>query len=152
MNTVQLNEVLSAHLSDDVFKGVHPASRLPVMSDEIKYPFCFVANTDCGHSPGQHWVAFYFDANGFGRYFDSFGRMPRHTDWINYLTGHSLHGMWDYCKAAIQSLDSEACGQYCIYYLINRHWTPLCISDYMLMHDVKESDVLDFCNALSTVN
>lgn len=109
---------------------------------DITYPFCFMANTECAHNTGAHWVAFYFDHQGTARYFDSFGRQPMYSEWMNYLTGNSKHGLWDFSKTQIQSLDSIACGQYCIYYLLKRHYTSLKVDDYLLMHNVTENDVL----------
>lgn len=142
-----INKVLTKHLGRNVFKGVFPASQLPPVGDftgaNVDYPFCFVANTDTADKTGQHWVAFYFDKTGMARYFDSFGREPCYRDWLNYLSGNSKLGLWDYCRAEIQSLDSIACGEYCIYYLIKRHFTPLDVQDYALMSDVKEMDVIN---------
>ena len=146
MDSQSIDRVLTRHLGKHVFKGVFPASQLPIVggygSSDLKYPFCFVANTDIAEKSGQHWVAFYFDKNGKARYFDSFGRKPYYKDWLHYLTGNSKEGLWDYNRAEIQALDSVTCGQYCIYYLLKRHSTSLDIDDYSLMMNVKERDVL----------
>ena len=153
MDTFTIEELLMKELGHRVFKGVHSASMLPIVGDissnrDISYPFCFVANTECQHNPGEHWVAFYFDRGGEAHYFDSFGKQPLYRAWLNYLTGNSSQGLWDYSKTQIQSLDSPACGHYCIYYLIKRHCTPLNVNDYKLMLNVSESEVLNFVNAL----
>ena len=82
MDTETIANILYKELGQDVFKGVHPASKLPVVGGvannggDIKHPFCFVANTECINNSGQHWVAFYFDRRGAAHYFDSFGRQP----------------------------------------------------------------------------
>ena len=146
MDTKEIEDVLNKHMDKEVFKGVHSASQLPVMGKKIHYPFCFVCNTDNGKKSGLHWVAFYFDCRGKGHYFDSFGSYPYHKEWVNYLTGHSYVGDWDFCRAEVQPLDSDACGHYCIYYLMMRHHTPLDVSDYVLVSGVKEEDAKDFFN------
>ena len=148
MDTVTLDRLLTKALGSDIFKGVHPASNLPLVGNntgkEIHYPFAFIENTDTADKPGAHWVAFYFDINGKGHYFDSFGKMPMYRDWQNYIQGNSKLGEWDYNIANIQPLDSTACGHFCVTYLVKRHLTGLHIGDHSLMCDVTESDVIDF--------
>jgi len=152
MDSQTINQLLTRTIGGEVFKGVFPASQLPPVGDitgaKVKYPFCFVANTDSADKNGQHWVAFYFDEEGKARYFDSFGKKPYYRDWINYLAGNSKDGLWDYCRAEIQPLDSFACGEFCIYYLLKRHFTPLHIDDYALMFEVVEADAVNLCKVL----
>jgi len=157
MDTFTINNVLTKAMGPTVFKGVFPASDLPPVGNSNKvgrvvYPFCFVANTDCCHKSGDHWVAFYFDKEGKARYFDSFGRLPMYRDWINYMTGMSKEGLWYYNKACIQSQQSGACGEYCIYYLLKRHSTPLTVDDYTLMNNVTENDACSLVKKYMTRN
>lgn len=149
MDTQSINDAMRNVLSPTHFLGVFPASHLPVISESDKYPFCFIANTDGVFRQGAHWVSFYFDSRGVAHYFDSFGQAPYYSDWINYLSGNSRDGIWDYFKVQIQPYDSPFCGKYCIYYLIKRHFSPLHISDFLLMDGVSEKNVVDLYEAIT---
>ena len=75
MNSQQLDTILRYNqYSKKYFKGVYAANQLPFILDS--YPAAFVVNTDPSDLPGTHWVAFYFDMNGKGEFFDSYGKAP----------------------------------------------------------------------------
>jgi len=148
MDTNTIDYLLSKTLGRKVFRGVFSASALPVLEEHVDYPICMVVNTDCSHKLGTHWSSLYFDSLGVGRFFDSFGRLPMYRSWINYLSGNSKLGLWQFCKADIQPCNSDACGEYCIYYLVKRHLTSLNVNDYSLMCDVTEYDVKKFVQNL----
>lgn len=143
MDTFTVEKTLYKLLGTDIFIGAFPAGNLPTVTDSSgsEYPFCLVANTDVASKAGDHWVALYFDAKGEGHYFDSIGRAPPYRDWVNYMQAHSRHGVWDWCRADIQPLDSPLCGQFCITYLLKRHNTPLHVLDYTLMCDENKYSV-----------
>jgi hypothetical protein len=148
METQEINNLLTQALGTVVFKGVFPASQLPVIPQKIRYPWCIVCNTD-GQGPGMHWVCMYFDENHIGHYFDSFGSYPYHKEWCHYLSAMSFMGIWDYFKVSVQPVDSALCGAYVIYYLIKRHTTPLHVSDYVLMNNVSPNAVRKFVETLT---
>lgn len=129
-----------AHLPSSVFLGVYAADTLPSTLPHSRA--CgFVANTDPAAQKGRHWVAFYFDRNGNGHYFDSFGQPPPREDWKDYLLHKARTRQWFWSPRPLQSASSPNCGPFAIYYLCVRHTTPLSITDTRLMKDVTEQKV-----------
>ena len=117
MNTSQIWTALKSDpVTGKKFLGVFPADRLP---KEIEsYPKGFIANTDVSGKPGTHWVAFYFPSEGKAEFFDSYGQPPGryHKFFRDYLK----HYDWGYNKRQLQSIWTDVCGQYCIFYLSHR--------------------------------
>ena len=85
-----------------------------------RYPCGLVVNTDPSDEPGTHWVAFYFPSKGKGEFFDSYGHPPDYynSSFKNFLERHSRE--WSFNNRKLQSVWSDVCGQYCIFYLIHR--------------------------------
>ena len=54
--------------------------------------------------PGEHWLAIYFDDDGKGEFFDSFGRSPG-PYFANYMDKHS--STWIYNDTQLQNLVSS---------------------------------------------
>ena len=100
------------------FRGVFAADRLPRTVPQ--YPSSYIVNTDPASKPGTHWVAFYFPNKDQGEFFDSYGQTPEfyHRAFENFLNHNSYR--WTYNRIALQSLTSNACGQYCLWYLLHR--------------------------------
>ena len=124
MNTAQITHALEEDpITKKTFCGVFPSDKLPQTID--KYPCGFVANTDPSSKPGTHWISIWIgpsNARGdhnkiLGEYFDSYG-----TDvplvFRNYLEKHT--DKWKYNKRKLQSIWSDVCGDYCIFYLSHR--------------------------------
>ena len=44
-----------------IFLGAFAKNEVPT---EFKFPACFIANTHTRNKPGQHWLAFFYDAKG----------------------------------------------------------------------------------------
>ena len=115
MDTNQIREILkSDKLTKSSFLGVYARDMLPKTSSP-RYPFCCVANTEPSESPGEHWVAMYFDAEGRGEFFCSYGSTPRQGEFDRFLRRNSSN--WIYNDSCLQSTDSLVCGHYCIFYL-----------------------------------
>jgi len=96
------------------FCGVFAADTLPRQLDTL--PALLIANTDCSHLSGQHWVAFHVDKNGRGEFFDSYGRAPfvrAHRQFLNRVCTKWVHN-----PTRLQDLGGTVCGQYCITYLL----------------------------------
>lgn len=119
MNTKQLDWVMkSDRFAKLQFRGVYAADQLPVKVRE--FPSAYIANTDPTSKPGTHWVAFYFADEVHGEFFDSYGMSP---DFYNekfeqFVKTNS--STWTFNDKKLQSLDSQVCGQYCLYYLLLR--------------------------------
>ena len=71
MNTDEIERAICQDPSAEaIFGGVYARDQLP---KSIKYPTAMVWNTDPANQPGEHWVATYFNEDGMGEYFDSYG-------------------------------------------------------------------------------
>lgn len=138
--TKQLDHILKP--MGGIFKGTYPSDELP-NCQHFTFPWCLIANTDCSHKPGAHWIGIYFDTEQNGHYFDSYGMAPTKRKWLQFLTRNSRSGYWDMQRRKIQSEWSPFCGHYVAYYLLARHLCPLSVSDYKLMLHVNDSNILD---------
>ena len=94
------------------FLGVYPSDMLPT---RIPLPCSLIANLDTSEERGSHWVCFYFPNHGLPEYMDSYGMDP--------LASFEEFMGYDYrCNThLLQSPLSAVCGQYCLYYLLQRH-------------------------------
>ena len=101
------------------FAGVYAIDQLPLVTVK-DYPKSFVINTDPKTLPGTHWIAVYFTDKMNGEFFDSYGQHPNGYDrnFIDVIERNALE--WTYNEKRLQSPFSTVCGQYCIYYLVNR--------------------------------
>ena len=131
--------------------GVFPVDRLPAPE---AYPFCVVQNLDTSKQPGSHWTATYVDHDGYGAYFDSYGRCPPKRI-ETYLKRHcdDAAGGWAHNDQAVQSVYSSACGQHCLYFLWSKANYPelgfdQIISTYQdaAANDDNDRFVTDFVN------
>lgn len=108
-----------------------------------KKPASFIFNLDPSHEPGSHWVAVYYTARGQYWYFDSYGSPPPEdlTRTYEYLREWTL---------PVQSLFSNVCGHYCIYFLYlcvkGLTWTQINTE----MAYINDKQVKKFVNCLNT--
>ena len=119
MDTFQIARALEQDATTSKkFCGVFPSDKLPQVMD--RYPCGFVANTDPSSQSGTHWIAFYFASEHKAEFFDSYGQPPDHyrDSFVDFLDKHSYE--WDFNKRKLQSIWSDVCGQYCIFYLSHR--------------------------------
>ena len=79
------------------------------------YPSCFIINTDPRSLPGEHWLALFYNKNGYASFFDSYANSPDYFNLEQYIYNTSTG--FDYNKKRIQG-DSEYCGFYCILFLL----------------------------------
>lgn len=82
----------------------------------------FILNTDYQTGPGEHWVAVYFAPySRVAEFFDPLGRSvkdydPRLMAFLRRNKEYTLENAPQRC----QSVYGEACGQFCLYYLLKR--------------------------------
>ena len=106
MNTKQIATILKCdYVTKDIFQGVYAIDQLPSWQ-----PGAYVVNTDEQDKPGEHWVAVYQK-----EYFDSYGLPPLDTRLIDFLEND-----YQYNKVPLQQPLSNACGFYCVYYILER--------------------------------
>jgi hypothetical protein len=116
MNTGQLLKcVRSDPTLNSQCDGVYPVNRIPTPEG---YPVCVIVNLDPHNKPGSHWIAIHIDQEGFGVFFDSYGRRPEKKQIKSYLQQNCRD--WTTSGRAVQSPFSSTCGQYCVYFLYHR--------------------------------
>ena len=113
MNTEEIEKAICRVPSaESIFARVYARDQLPEL---IKYPAAMVWNTDPADQPGEHWVAAYFDEDGMGEYFDSYGLKPP-PFFEQYMERHSKQWIWN--QIQLQDLWTSACGHFCVFYVI----------------------------------
>ena len=117
MNSNQLRWILSNEkVTKHAFCGVFALDEVKYLQN-TSFPSAYVFNLDPGYKPGLHWVGVYFDKNGVGEYFDSFGRPPT-REIRKFLDSYAEQ--WKYNGVQIQEMYSTTCGQFVIFYLYQR--------------------------------
>ena len=115
--SLNTNEIYKILFKDEFakkdFKKVVPFDCLPNHPD---YPSSFVVNTDPRGQKGEHWLALYYDEKGVCTFFDSFGNNPNYFGLDKYIQRTSTK--YEYNNMQIQSLFSNTCGYYCIYFIL----------------------------------
>ena len=97
-------------ISKNNFLGVFAADKIP----HFIPPFCcFIMNTDRQGLEGEHWVCI-FCKGGMKFYFDSYdgNEIYGNENWRQFLSKE-----WNRNNIVLQQLDSDVCGDYCIYFL-----------------------------------
>ena len=127
MDTLQIERILkNDSYAEKIFKGVYPKDQLPT----VEYPGSYIVNTDPNTSPGEHWVAMFFNNPRSAQFFDSYGLLPIVYGLTDFLDSHS--SSWTCNSKTLQSLISEVCGHYTVYYILFRS-RGCCLSE-MLTH------------------
>ena len=109
MNTKQINAILEYDcMTKDLYHGEFPMDQLPTLQHGA-----YIINTDDHDEPGEHWLAVYVDKDV--EYFDSFGLFP-----LDSRLEHFLGDDYLYNAAPMQQIFSNACGFYCVYYILHR--------------------------------
>ena len=94
------------------FLGVFASDKLP---KTIRTPSSLIANLDRSEDTGSHWVALFFPNDGLAEYMDSYGFAPSTP--FREILGSTFR-----CnKTFLQSPFSAVCGQYCLYFLMQRN-------------------------------
>lgn len=117
MNSSQIHKILTRDpISTRFFIGVYPSDLIPVIR---KFPSSLVLNTDKHDEGGSHWLAVYIQDEETLDFFDSFGLPPEaYGEDIARFVMNYRHVRRN--KIPLQSLTSNVCGQYCIYFIIKR--------------------------------
>lgn len=150
MDTIQLALILRKDkYTRGVFQGVYPSDKLTVTISS--YPALFVANVDMSGKPGSHWVSFYFTKDRDGEYFDSYGQPPSsNTQAFNAFLDNNFNN-WTFNTVTLQSVDSDICGYYCLYFtlfhrrdvnmnsIVNRFSKNKCRNDHLVKHFIEKN-------------
>ena len=85
MNTLEITQCLKKDpYAKAIFKQVVPRDKLPNVP-RLGYPSAFVINTQPSNMRGEHWLAVYYDKQGFCTFFDSYGMRPSFYNLCNFV-------------------------------------------------------------------
>lgn len=113
MRTKQLEKALKFNRDTRVvFKGVYAYNRLPRKIPKGK-KVALIANTDPGHKPGTHWVAFFY-TNTCVYFFDSMGNPPWKPGFQRLMQFRRTKRVFN---TRIQGIGT-VCGHYCLYFIL----------------------------------
>lgn len=110
-----MRKVLSRDLGSS-FGGVYPLDLLP--DHLISNQKGIVINLDPHDKPGSHWVSLYLNGKQID-FFDSYGLPPLHEDLRNFISNNCTN--YNCNLRRYQEYDTDVCGQYCVYFLHQRH-------------------------------
>ena len=99
------------------FIGVYPSDKIP--NFHTSESRALVINTDKSSEPGRHWIAVFIENNQHVEFFDSFG-LPPEAYGSDITTFVRRYPQVSCNKIPFQSLTSNVCGPYCIYFLVKR--------------------------------
>ena len=77
-----------------------------------------ICNTDNSRGNGKHWVTFHFPKKGAREFFDSMGNPP---DFYRAGFPQRLRVQYKMNTTQIQQSESNVCGLYAAFYVIQRH-------------------------------
>lgn len=114
-----------------------------MVSKKIIAIYFYIYST--AENPGKHWfIVFVFD--DVCEVFDSLGANPHFIK--TYLPKYSKYA--EYNTSAVQSKTSKLCGEYCLYFIINRllnldlHFEEVCNILFSDNCEKNEKQVVDF--------
>lgn len=116
MNSKQLFEALSSNkVTSSFFDGIYACDQL---DDIVIRPQLIIANTQPSNMSGEHWLGFFFESNTVD-VFDSLGRnltSYSHAEnlLMDFVRRYSffMRGL----KSRIQPINSDICGEMCLYF------------------------------------
>ncbi len=117
MKRLSTKDILQGLISDPYakryFLGVFPRDKVPRIT---KYPSSLIVNTDKQGERGEHWLAIYVDKYKNCEFFDSFGLSEKDYGFDGYIRTFSRN--YTSNKLQMQDISSNACGYYCIYFIL----------------------------------
>jgi hypothetical protein len=114
MNTMQIDEIFKKYsYTRKIYKGTRAFDELP---KKIKRPSAYIINTETRDKDGEHWIAIYYNNYGNVEFFDSFGLGPAFYGLEDFLLKTSNKCFYN--TFALQSLNSEYCGYYCVLFVL----------------------------------
>jgi hypothetical protein len=114
MNTKQIDEIFKKYsYTRKIYKGTRAFDELP---KKIMKPSAYIINTETRDKDGEHWIAIYYNNYGNVEFFDSFGLGPAFYGLEDFLLKTSNKCFYN--TFALQSLNSEYCGYYCVLFVL----------------------------------
>lgn len=116
MDGRQIDKILSQDvITAPTFQGVFAADMIPPLKEKS----AIVVNQDDSSQPGSHWIAIYVDKDNNLEFFDSYGQSPfLYGKFIRDYVSTYKNISWN--SVVFQSMTSNVCGLYCIYFILKR--------------------------------
>jgi hypothetical protein len=115
MNGVEiLQTIVKDKLACRYFGGLMSIDRL--YSKYNPYEVFYICNTDRWKNSGKHWVVVYF-VNGYAEFFDPLGEEPSQL-FSTFMMKHAKKINFNHTR--LQPLNSQTCGEYCIFFAAMR--------------------------------
>ena len=141
MNTKQLwNALYLNPVTNKYFDGIYSSDTLKEIKER---PDLIICNTDPSNKPGEHWVLFFFNQNSVD-FFYSLGRDIKYygSVFLDFIVNFVSN--YQQCLKRTQPVNSDLCGQYCLYYAYAK-----CNGFSMeeIIHNISDSEyVVNFVN------
>lgn len=117
MNSLEIENLLRVDCDlSTTYEGVFASDTLPSFCGSKS---AVVMNFDPITEEGSHWVCAYVE-NGKGEYFDSYGTSPHLIPQFVYFMNRNCKSNWSFNRQELQSIDTNVCGHYCIWFLSER--------------------------------
>lgn len=120
MNTLEIHNRLRAfETTRPIFLDVYAVDQLP--KKKLKQErWLLVCNCCPVALKGEHWIAMFFENERLD-FFDSFGFAPQDYDdaVMKFIQKQNIKDVF-YTNRQLQSIDSDACGHYCILFALFR--------------------------------
>lgn len=100
--------------------GVYALDKLPKTFISPRPALVVVNTAFSGNMRGEHWVAYFLNANNSLDYFDSYGLPPQGEHMLEFITTNDKARNFTYNTVPLQSLTSSTCGKYVVTYLYYR--------------------------------
>lgn len=119
MNTLQIKKYFeTSEVTRHIFLDVYAADQLPkVKLDQDRW--LLVCNCCPANRRGEHWVAMFYE-NGTLEFFDSFGLASENYAGVEEFIRLQEPNELISNTIRLQSVESDVCGHYCIYYGYSR--------------------------------
>jgi len=114
MNTLEIRARLkNFQVTRPIFLDVYAMDQLPKGKIEQER-WLLVCNCCPVERAGEHWIAMFYENQRLD-FFDSFGFAPQdyHDDVMQFIQRQNVNDVF-YTNEQLQSIDSDACGHYCI--------------------------------------
>lgn len=109
MCAIQSDLLLKRHVS-----GVFPVDQLP---ETGHFPCGGIINNQPAHKSGKHWIAFWFDKDKTGEFFDSAAHPPEYYSPNLLIFMKKNSKKFTFNDKQLQDNESATCGHYCLFYL-----------------------------------
>ena len=106
----------------------------------------YICNTDRWENKGKHWIVMYY-LNGVFEFFDPLGKPPDSL-FSNFMQKYSSRFIFN--KVKVQKVNSNTCGEYCIFFASMRSRNVKFKDIIKYMH--QDTHVLGFVNDLASCN